>query len=167
MQEPTDADVVEAELASKARQPRPRPARPGGRLTGRELLDREISETEWKRMVREFAQRNGWRVFHVRPVHDGRRWRTPAEGDPGFVDLVLAKVGFEPIHAELKPEIGWHWQPGQQEWLEALGGELWIPSMWPQIQRRLAAMAGGERARTQVDVRRRNASRHPVQRRDQ
>jgi len=80
MNEPTDADVVEAQLASKARKPRSRPARRGSRLTGSQLLDREMTEAQLQSAIIEAAHRNGWLVMHSRPagVGGGHRRRAVA-----------------------------------------------------------------------------------------
>ena len=108
------------------------------RLTAREVLDRAMTESQLQSAVIDLAHRYGWLVQHSRPVHDGKRWLTPIQGDPGYPDLTLAKVGHTPIHAELKIEVGWHWKPGQREWAEALGAVLWRPSDLPEIERRLS-----------------------------
>jgi len=97
-----------------------------------------MTEAQLQSTIIDHAHRNGWLVMHSRPVNDGKRWLTAIQGDPGFPDLVLARAG-EVITAELKTEVGWHWKPGQREWVEALGAELWRPSDLPAIIARLSA----------------------------
>lgn len=97
-----------------------------------------MTEDELKSTVIELAKYRGWKVTHFRPALNRRgQWRTPLEGDAGFVDLVLARRG-EVIHAELKTETG-VLSKGQREWSEALGDtyRLWRPSDLDQIAKEL------------------------------
>lgn len=92
-----------------------------------------LSEAVFQTYVVDLAKAYGWRVHHQRPSPDSNgRWRNHIAGDVGFPDLVLAKPGHCVIHAELKSTKG-RLRPGQQEWLEALGGHLWRPPDWPTI----------------------------------
>ncbi len=43
--------------------------------------------------ILEVARILGYRVHHARPAMTGKGWRTPLQGDKGFVDLVLAGRG--------------------------------------------------------------------------
>lgn len=71
---------------------------------------------------------NGFRVQHSRPVQqkDGR-WLTAIQGDPGFVDLVLAHRERGVLFIELKSATG-KLSPGQLMWQQALAPnvEYWL-----------------------------------------
>ena len=100
-------------------------------------LDRALSEAQWAREVKEYAQAHGWRVAHMRAVQlASGRWTTPNEGDEGFPDWVFARDG-EVILAELKKQSGRE-TPSQRAWLDTACGYLWRPSDWDAVQRRLA-----------------------------
>lgn len=43
--------------------------------------------------ILEVARILGYRVHHARPAMTGKGWRTPLQGDKGFVDLVLVGRG--------------------------------------------------------------------------
>ena len=100
-------------------------------------LDRALSEAQWAREVKEYAQAHGWRVAHMRAVQlASGRWTTPNEGDEGFPDWVFARDG-EVILAELKSETGRE-TAHQRAWLDAAHGYLWRPSDRAGMERRLA-----------------------------
>lgn len=99
-----------------------------------------ISEAEFQRQVIQLAQLCGWKVAHFRParvmVRGKETWRTPCEGDAaGFPDLVLASFG-EVHFRELKSEKG-KVSREQDDWLRAVGGKVWRPSDWPEIEKLL------------------------------
>ena len=84
------------------------------------------SEAEFLAKILELARAFGWLVYHARPAMTSRMnkqgkavWVTPLQGDPGFPDLIIARVlykeqkerQFEPaearlIIAEVKSEKG-------------------------------------------------------------
>lgn len=124
-------------------------ARPPDKLPDRMLED------DFQAIVMAYAQRNRWRVVHIRPArilepghqhtHYARRlgletteraatYRTPYEGDPGLPDLILARDGVV-LLVELKSRNG---RPtvDQTKWLKAAGdnGRLWSPNDWPTIR---------------------------------
>ena len=111
------------------------------KLTGAEVLDRNLSERDLLAQVRQLALVCDWLVYHT---HDSRR--SPA----GFPDLVLVRSE-RLIFAELKKEKG-RVTPDQKRWLDALeacqvapGPEMlpgdhwlpevyiWRPSNWAEI----------------------------------
>lgn len=115
---------------------------PTARHTARQLLDRAMSESQFQAAVIRLAHDLGWRVHHSRKVEqrDGT-WRTPIQGDRGFVDLVLARGGVV-LHPELKAETG-DYGPGQREWKAAIGEthRLWRPSSMDEIVETLRGAA--------------------------
>ena len=63
-------------------------------------------------------------------------WRTPVAADgQGFPDLVLARAGVV-LFRELKTDIG-KVSDEQAAWLQAVGGKVWRPKMWSEIEREL------------------------------
>ena len=89
-----------------------------------------MSEADLQDSVIELAQTLHWRVTHFRPAKTKKGWRTAIQGDPGFVDLVLAKGG-RVLHIELKSAIG-TLSAEQKSWRDALGEtwRLWRPEQW-------------------------------------
>ena len=100
------------------------------------------SERQFERAVVEYAQLNGWLVYHT---FDSRR------SNPGFPDLVLVRDG-ELIFAELKTEKA-RLSAAQLDWLAALAWveqsitegcsrpikvTTWRPRAWPEIEKVLA-----------------------------
>ena len=75
------------------------------------------SEADFQTWVIELAQRMGYKVAHFRGgwSKDGKRYNTPVQGDPGFPDIVMAKVG-RVIFAELKSDHHGKLSPEQVEW---------------------------------------------------
>lgn len=82
-------------------------------------VPRPLTEAQWQKRVIATAHQYGWLVHHGRPARTKDGWVTPIEGDPGFLDLVLARDHVV-IIPELKTDTG-RFQPGQPEWLAALG----------------------------------------------
>ena len=86
-----------------------------------------LDETEFQnKIVVPMAIANGWRVAHT---SDSRRIVTGTDGAPkaigdkqikGYPDLTLAHPTVGIVIAELKRETGWHWRPGQREWLDTI-----------------------------------------------
>ena len=101
-------------------------------------LLKAMTETEFQSKVITYAHWHRWLVTHFRPAQTGRGYRTPLEGDAGFLDLVLARDGVV-IIAELKREDGKP-TPQQTRWITAIGARarLWRPSDWPAIEKELA-----------------------------
>lgn len=98
----------------------------------------KITEEQFKRTVIDMARVYHWHVMHTRPALTKKGWRTPIEGHPGFVDLVLARDGVV-LLVELKSETG-KLGPGQADWGEAIGPvhyRLWRPSQIEEIRREL------------------------------
>jgi len=105
----------------------------------RSVLNSELKEKDFQRVVIEFAERMGWRIHHTRPALNRRgQWSTPLQGDPGFPDLCLVRssnVGGRVVFAELKSEKGVT-SGAQERWLEQLrlSGQvevyLWRPRDW-------------------------------------
>ena len=89
-----------------------------------------MSEQALQKHVIAAAQTFGWRVVHFRPAKTEKGWRTAIEGDKGFPDLVLARMGVV-LHVELKTEKG-KMTGDQERWAYNLGTswELWRPSHW-------------------------------------
>ena len=86
------------------------------------------SEKAFQSAVIEYAQLNGWLVYHT---HDSRR------SEVGFPDLVLCRAP-RIVFAELKSEGG-RLTDTQREWLDELGRcrietYLWRPANWPYIE---------------------------------
>ena len=131
-------------------------ARPPDRLPDRML------EEDFLAIVMAYAQRNRWRVVHIRPArvlddnhqqtHYARQrtpgnteasysYRTPYEGDTGLPDLIMARAGVV-LLVELKSRTG---RPtrDQTAWLKEAGpnGRLWSPNDWPEIRLELVYTA--------------------------
>lgn len=83
-------------------------------------MARNAPEAILQDKVIQLAKMNGFRVQHSRPVQqkDGR-WLTAIQGDPGFVDLVLAHKERGVLFIELKSDTG-KLSPGQLMWQQAL-----------------------------------------------
>lgn len=92
-----------------------------------------MTEAEFQQAVIDIAMLRGWKVAHFRPARTAKGWRTPVQGDRGFVDLVLARRGVV-LLVELKSDKG-RFGPGQQEWAAAIGDQyrIWRPSYITQI----------------------------------
>ena len=70
--------------------------------------------------VIDLAHLYGWLVQHTRPAWTEKGYRTPIQGDKGFVDLVLAHPSQRRVlFAEAKSERG-VLSLAQQQWLKAL-----------------------------------------------
>lgn len=115
-----------------------------------------MTEDELLNEVQKLAKLNGWLMAHFRPARTGRTyiskgqikelWVTPMQGDPGFMDCVLAKKKPEycphcnrvtsRFDLELKTEKG-TLSKGQPEWLTATGGQVLRPSGLEWLARRL------------------------------
>lgn len=80
-----------------------------GRVTtpgaARATLAKHISEDDLLDNVIRAARLHGWLVHHCRAARAADGWRTPVQGNRGFLDLVLAKPG-RLILAELKAQRG-------------------------------------------------------------
>jgi len=99
------------------------------------------TEADFMGQVIELAHLGGWRVHHTRPAWTGKGWRTPIQGDPGFLDLVLVRKRGKRVRviiAELKSDKG-RVTDDQREWLGLLEGckgvevYLWRPTNFEGI----------------------------------
>lgn len=78
----------------------------------------KATEAEFQNLVVDLARHHRWRIVHFRPARTEKGWRTPIQGDAGFVDLVMARDGHV-IFAELKAQTG-RLTGDQKEWGFAL-----------------------------------------------
>jgi hypothetical protein len=85
----------------------------------RNALHDAMSEAQLQEHVIEAARINGWLIHHVRPAWTAKGYRTPVQGDVGFVDLVLLHWRKGIIFAELKRQKG-RLGPRQRDWLDGL-----------------------------------------------
>lgn len=86
-----------------------------------------MSESDLQRAIIGAAHVCGYLVAHFRPAQTEQGWRTPVEGDAGFLDLVLARPGTTFLW-ELKgwqgvkrPQLG-KVSESQVAWIAALQG---------------------------------------------
>lgn len=113
-----------------------------------------VPEVQWQKKVTETARLFNWRYAHFRPARTKYGWRTPGEGDPGWLDLVMVRpprlilaelkgtaVGLTPsqISQPSDGQLEWMWQ------LAMVGSQvgapevyLWRPEDWPQVYLTLA-----------------------------
>ena len=86
----------------------------------RDAYRRSATEDELLTAIVDAAQYQGWQVHHTRRSDLGI-----VQGDPGFPDLVLARLGFV-LFLELKADAG---RPttAQTEWINALGASDFGP----------------------------------------
>lgn len=101
-----------------------------------------MTEAELQAAVIDLARFYGWLVHHTRPaLRQSGRWSTPIQGDRGYPDLTLAKVG-RLLIPELKSQRGVR-TCEQIRWAEALRPHyrLWRPVDWVSgdIRRELEA----------------------------
>ena len=105
----------------------------------------DVSESDFQKVVIEYARLRGWLVHHTRPAYrQSGKISTPIQGDAGFPDLVLARKGIV-YFVELKSEKG-RLTAHQAEWENALRNmydawhhwRCWRPSDWPTIEKELA-----------------------------
>ena len=88
------------------------------------LLAATMTERQLVDNIVDLAHTLGWRVCHFRPaLTRSGHWSTPLQGDPGFVDIMLARRG-RLILVEAKSEAG-RLAPEQVLWLNAITGEDW------------------------------------------
>lgn len=87
-----------------------------------------LTEDELLHAVVQYAQLRRCLVSHFRPARTATGWRTPIQGDQGFVDVVVAKAG-RVLFAELKSQRG-RTTPQQDAWVAAVGGRVWRPQHW-------------------------------------
>lgn len=92
-----------------------------------------MSEADFVRRIIDTAHLYHWKVTHFLPSRGNKGWRTALQGDPGFVDLVLAKGGCV-LHVEVKTDTG-RVRPDQIEWAKEIGPSyrLWRPRDWDVI----------------------------------
>lgn len=111
-----------------------------------------MTEDEWLDLVMQTAHAFGWLAVHFHKVRipargGGFRWLTPVKGDKGSPDLLLAHPRRHlRILAELKVPGG-HFEPGQREWLDALGpsdGRTAVVVWRPEDEREVRAILRGE-----------------------
>lgn len=92
-----------------------------------------MNEKEWQAKVVEFAQWNGWHVFH--PYYSRR-------SEPGWPDLSMIRNG-RLVFAELKTRTGrvtppQHHVLGLLAACESVEVYLWRPQDWVDVQRVLS-----------------------------
>jgi DNA segregation ATPase FtsK/SpoIIIE-like protein len=89
-----------------------------------------MSEDELQTNIIDMARVFGWRVAHFRAAKTDKGWRTPVQGNKGFPDLVLSRVGVV-LLVELKSETG-KLSEDQELWAKAIGESyrLWRPHDW-------------------------------------
>ena len=100
------------------------------------VLAAAMSEDDLLASVIDLAHALGWLCHHTRPAWTAKGYRTPVQGDNGFVDLVLSSWR-RVIFAEVKSEKG-KLSEDQESWLAALGDAaneqlgvyVWRPSDW-------------------------------------
>jgi len=92
-----------------------------------------MSEADFVKRIIDTAHLLHWKCTHFLPAHTGKGWRTALQGDPGFVDIVLAKGGCV-LHVEVKTDTG-RVRPDQIEWAKEIGPSyrLWRPRDWDVI----------------------------------
>jgi hypothetical protein len=104
------------------------------------VMPLEVDERTFQDKIIEYARIRGWLVHHDRPARTADGWRTAIQGDAGFPDLVLARLG-RVVFAEVKTEKGTVSVP-QKRWRTHLAPEgqipdvevfLWRPKDWPDI----------------------------------
>ncbi len=103
----------------------------GGLTPAQKIIADNMTEEQLLKNILKMAHLCGWLAYHTRSAINRRGvWSTPIQGDPGFPDLVLAKIGVEPIFVELKRELGWA-SESQSFWLNSVPNwYLWRPSNW-------------------------------------
>jgi len=96
------------------------------------------TETDFLSQVVDLAHLCGWKVHHSRPAWTAEGYRTPIQGDVGFLDLTLVHEERKLlIFAELKSEKG-RLTLAQELWIRALRAagqivHIWCPSQWEEI----------------------------------
>lgn len=98
-------------------------------------------EDQLKVAVIGLLQSFGFRVVHFRPARVLSRkrddqgnaiesWRTPVEGDNGFMDITAARISDgTKLFIELK-NADHNVEPGQAEWLDAMAGSAQGVRFW-------------------------------------
>lgn len=111
---------------------------------GRAALLATLTEKEWQRQVCEWANRGGWRVFHVYNM---------VRSAGGWPDLVLVKPKYPVIYAELKTVTG-RVSAQQQAWLDDLAAAHGTTvSVWrPQDDKAIKALLLGSLAAGQPNA---------------
>jgi hypothetical protein len=111
-------------------------------LTNTQILAEDMSESQLQQNVIQLAHVLGYYVHAERSLINRRgQWATPIVGDPGYVDLTLARRGHL-ILAELKAQegklsngqINWQYElfgrPGLLNWKVHPDYYIWYPSDW-------------------------------------
>lgn len=115
----------------------------GGQLTpAQKIIAKYMTEAELQNNIIALATSLGYLVHAERPAISRRgKWSTPIQGDPGYVDLTLARHG-RVIFTELKSEnkevkgeqINWQYEllgrPGVFTWKRHPDYYVWHPSQW-------------------------------------
>lgn len=93
-----------------------------------------ITEAAFQQRIIDYSRLTGWMCMHTRPAKTEKGWRTPLQGDAGFVDLVLARRSMVWFF-EVKSETG-RTADAQTKWMAALGPRARVvrPSDWDWIQ---------------------------------
>jgi hypothetical protein len=102
-----------------------------------------VTERDYQATIIEAAHIGGWRVASFRPARTRHGWRTPLQGDAGFVDMVLAHPYRGVIFAELKRKPN-RLTVEQAAWglvLRHAGHDwrvVWVPEMLDEFCQELA-----------------------------
>lgn len=104
------------------------------------MINGKLTEAAFQKQVIDLAHVYGWRVAHFRPsratVKGKETYRTAVAADgQGFPDLVLVRRGVV-LFRELKTDDG-KASAEQLQWILAVNGAIWRPSMWTSIVREL------------------------------
>jgi VRR-NUC domain-containing protein len=79
------------------------------RLTEQQRADRELSELDLQRQIKDLSAMYGWLHVHIRAAQTEKGWRTPISGQlgKGWVDLVLVNpMRRRTLAVEVKRETG-------------------------------------------------------------
>ena len=107
--------------------------------------ERNNEEDQLLRRILKEAKQTGWITHHTRAAWTSKGYRTPIQGDKGFVDIVLVREGQyanDLLFIEVKSSIG-KLSIEQTLWKTLLEKTLveyyiWRPSDWEVIKARLA-----------------------------
>lgn len=102
-------------------------------------MSRNKPESQFQKLVMDYAKLRGWRTAHFRPAMNSRgQWRTAVAGDgAGFPDELMVRRD-RIVVAELKAGKN-KTTPEQDQWLAAFSAAgvetyVWRIEDWSQIQ---------------------------------
>ena len=140
------AENKDLSIASESFPSVPRPQEPEGVKV---VIHRKQPERAFQDQVIALAQTLGFKVHAERHARTKTSWRTPVQGDPGWLDLFLAHPLTENIIVlELKVK-SYRLPPHQKAWhdtLRACGLTVFVkrPQDWDWIVETLTKLAGRE-----------------------